>query len=234
MARPRKNPMQPATVDRLLRAAGAAFARFGFGGARLEDIASGVGITRPSLLYHFGSKAALYDEVVKRAFTTLSAEVDAAAQSDGTFAELLDQLVLAYIGYLKANPQLAAVLLRAMLEGDPKNTGLLVEEIVPLLTRVEELLTKKGKGVLAPDFPVRAAILQITTAALIQCSAGQIRALVWGASDQTPDLARALFLGSSKPRQEDQDDRDAHDLPPRRAETRTKETNDGIQDNRRQ
>jgi AcrR family transcriptional regulator len=158
--------------------------------------------------------------------------VDAAGQTDGTFAELLDRLVGAYLGYLKEHPQLAAVLLRAMLEGDPKDTGLLINEIVPLLTRVEELLAKKGKGVIAPDFPVRAAILQIATAALIQCSAGQIRAMVWGASDQTMELARALFLGSPKP--QDEDVCQAPNMAPHCSERPTKGTNDGIQQNRRQ
>ena len=56
MGRPRATPDEDTTKMRVLRAAEVEFGRAGRDGARLEDIASAAGITRPSLLYHFASK----------------------------------------------------------------------------------------------------------------------------------------------------------------------------------
>ena len=60
-----------ATTERLLISAERHFAKLGFDGARLSDIAAEAGISRPSLLYHFESKEALYAAVVRTALLRL-------------------------------------------------------------------------------------------------------------------------------------------------------------------
>jgi AcrR family transcriptional regulator len=46
--------------DEMLRAAGDAFARFGFHGASMDAIAQAAGISKPMLYNYFGSKQGLY------------------------------------------------------------------------------------------------------------------------------------------------------------------------------
>jgi AcrR family transcriptional regulator len=67
------------TRQRIVAAAMHHFAERGFRGARLEDIAADVGITRAAVLKHFGSKDELFFQVHRDAVLSLPAYLDAPA-----------------------------------------------------------------------------------------------------------------------------------------------------------
>lgn len=54
------------TYNRILDVAEDVFSRYGYLGARIDDIAQQVGIRRPSLFHHFRNKEALYQAVLDR------------------------------------------------------------------------------------------------------------------------------------------------------------------------
>ena len=102
--------------EQVLRAAERLFARHGYDGVGLREIASEVGIRAPSLFKHFASKQALYNLVLRDLFTNLAATLGAATRGPGDFAERLDDVVAAYIDFVVARPHFPAILFREVID----------------------------------------------------------------------------------------------------------------------
>jgi AcrR family transcriptional regulator len=194
MGRPLASAHGVATPERVLAAAELAFAAVGYAAAKLADIATRAGIQRPSLLYHFGSKEALYAQTVERCFVRLREALVESMSAKGEFATRLERTVVRYVEFLDAEPQLARIVLRELLDGHGPGHRILVRQLVPLLDVLERFIREQGAGAVRPDVPVRAAVLQIGSDALLRAAAGPLRQPLWGARDHTHTLARRLLL----------------------------------------
>ena len=134
MARPRRDPDAVPTMTRILDAAEATFGRDGFPTARLSDIAEVAGIRRPSLLYHFKTKEALYEAVVHRLFDQLRARFALTVQSPGGYEVRMLALMQAWLDFIAEKPAFAPLVIRGMLDGRDAIQERLTAELVPLLT----------------------------------------------------------------------------------------------------
>ncbi len=195
MGRPRAGTHDVSTPERILAAAEARFARHGFE-APLAEIAADAGIRRPSLLYHFPTKEALYAEVVGRAFARLGAALFPPQQADGPFEDRLRRMTRAFVRFVADHPAVAKLVVRELLSEGGPGTAILVGEVAPLLDRVARWVEEAGGGAVRCDVPVRAAVLQVVSDVLLCAASGSVRAALWGAvdEDRTWRLARALIL----------------------------------------
>ncbi|HEY0134556.1 MAG TPA: TetR family transcriptional regulator [Nannocystis sp.] len=198
MGRPLASADALATPERLLDAAEQSFARAGFGAARLEDIAAAAGIRRPSLLYHYPSKGSLYAAVVRRTFTRLGAALMQAMARPVDFVARLEGVVTTYAGFLAEHPAHAQILVRELIDPDGPGREILLGEVVPLLNVLERFVGVEGHGVVRPDLPVRAAILQCASGIVLRSAAGALQGPLWGPVDHAGVLARVLFFGPSR------------------------------------
>lgn len=104
------------TRDLILREALTCFAAQGFEGTSLNDIAAGVGIRRPSLLYYFPSKEAIYRQVIQDALLDWAARTDAARHQQTRNAwDRLDTVLAASFDFFVENPEILVILRREAL-----------------------------------------------------------------------------------------------------------------------
>lgn len=196
MPRPPRDESRPATPERLLDAAEGAFAANGYAAARLEDMAGAAGIQRASLLHHFGSKEALYAAVVRRSFEALGAALMSATARPGAFEPRLRAVVEAFARFVDARPSLSRIILREMVATDGPGRVILLDEVAPLLSKVESFVRREGRGSLPPGLPVRAALLDTATSLLMRSASGDLRRPLWGARVSAWAVSRHLFTAS--------------------------------------
>ncbi len=112
--------------DAILRAAGELFAEAGFDGVSLNEIAAGAGLSRGTPSYFYGSKADLYEAVLKRAFekresaTRLACEpllLWATSENPDPIRGALTAAVTGYLDFLLGHPAFLRLVLREEIAG---------------------------------------------------------------------------------------------------------------------
>lgn len=104
--------------DKILEAAEALFARRGYAGVGMSEIADAVGLSKSSLFHHFPSKAQLYAAVADRILREVEDATAQALAGGGSPAERLDRWVDTIIDLLGSRPAHARMLLRSLFEDD--------------------------------------------------------------------------------------------------------------------
>lgn len=100
------------TRQNILEKAELHFAAVGYAAARLEDVAADVGIRRPSLLYHFPTKQALYDEVEAGIFTAMHRAGQANITPHRDPLDRVIALLDAWLDFLVGRPSAARIIMR--------------------------------------------------------------------------------------------------------------------------
>lgn len=118
---PEKTTKGERTASRILDVAESLFARHGYEGTSLRQIAAGAGIKEPGLYNHFTGKPALYAAVLHRALNPMA---QALATHLAEASELRDYTNLPAImtDLLLQHPDMAALFQQAM-QGDENSTG---------------------------------------------------------------------------------------------------------------
>jgi TetR/AcrR family transcriptional regulator len=130
--RTKRRPVSAAAREAILKAAEEEFAERGFGGARAQSIATRAGVNKALPFYHFGSKAELYDEVVKRALGRLG-EFMADALVAPTPRERLASFVHRLFAYLADNPNWARLIVREVIDEQSRSREIASQYLKPLV-----------------------------------------------------------------------------------------------------
>ncbi len=107
----------PSSRDKILDTAEPLFARNGFAGLGMRELADRVGLSKSSLFHHFPSKVSLYVSVLERVLLTIETRLAAASPADSPL-ERLRRWVDRIVDTLAENPAHAPLLLRTLFEHD--------------------------------------------------------------------------------------------------------------------
>jgi TetR/AcrR family transcriptional regulator len=149
-----------ASRRRLLDAAEAEFARCGFAGARLRDIADAAG-AQPALIHHyFVDKQGLYRAVIDRALVQTSTMSWTVLGSSNDLEVLITGFIDLLVEFHAAHQNLMSLLRHEALAGGEMAAPLLRERSLPIVEAVAALLEERQRsGEVRADVDVREIIL---------------------------------------------------------------------------
>jgi AcrR family transcriptional regulator len=126
----------------IFRAAAQEFAERGYDAAGTDRIAGRARVNKAMLYYHFGSKAALYSEIVRDMVGAVGARVRAVADGPGSAFEKLDAWISALVEEAAARPWFPPIMLRELAARAPHFDATTFQMMNAVLAGVSDVIAQ--------------------------------------------------------------------------------------------
>lgn len=121
----------------ILAAAEQLFGERGYAATRLDDVADRLDMRRPSLLYYFADKEALYDAVFESIFVHFWSRIATAREAEHPL-ERIDAISSAWIDCLRERPDAARIILRQIVDVLPARGARVQERLSAILDAIRD------------------------------------------------------------------------------------------------
>lgn len=152
---------------RILREATRLFAAEGYSAVPIQAVAAAAGVTRPTLVYHFGSKDGLRDAVLTDVLGHWQAEVPRLMAAATKGGPRLEALLDALFAFFREEPALARLVLREMLDRPEDMSARLRTQLQPWTALLASALRMgQSTGFLRADADPEAYVVLVITSAI--------------------------------------------------------------------
>lgn len=149
-------------VDRIMKAATEVFARSGYSGARVAEIAQLARVNKATIYYHIGGKEDLYREVLHGVISKVADELDHVFSSPLKPWEKIQAYVDTINRVMEENPHVPPIVIRELATGGEHIPQLVIEDLIKIIQRLGQVITE---GVMKGElFPIHPLLLHIMTA----------------------------------------------------------------------
>ncbi len=159
------------TRHQILKTAEHIFARDGFAGARMDEIARMAQVNKAMIYYHIGNKRELYAEVLHHIFSNAIDRFRKSIQQAGTPEEKLRQYLRNIILTIGQNPGAAAILIREQATGGADFPDVIIKDMSKIIMMLVEILDQGyQQGVFGESNPFAVHMLAIGSILLTHTS----------------------------------------------------------------
>jgi TetR/AcrR family transcriptional regulator len=173
--------------EKILDAALDEFSESGLAGARVDSIAAKAGINKAMIYYHFISKEALYDHILRTRLKAAVADLSAEVTETMKLEDVLRTIAMFHANGLRGDTRVGRILLRELAAG-----GQRIQDILPELTGKERLrsmivgLIEAGRH--AGNYrnvDVRQTIISFIGMSMFYFILAPVVNQIWGIEDET-------------------------------------------------
>lgn len=177
------------TREAVLLAARVLFAERGFEGASVRAITDAADANLGAITYHFGSKEALYGEVLRAAIEPLRDRVYLAVREHRTPTDRIAAIMRAFFEHYADNPDVPRLMLQRIAAGQPppEPVAQVVREV--LRTLAGEIAVGQRAGDIRAGHPVRLALSVVAQPVYMSLIRPVMTAIT-----RNPDLAELSVL----------------------------------------
>lgn len=163
----------PDVRTRILEEATRLFATRGYDGTSIQEIAQAVGITRPTLVYHYGSKEQLRNEVLGSMLSRWKDELPRVLAAATTGSDRFRSALDALMSWFRAEPQRARLLVREMLDRPDEMVALFTAHLQPWTSLIGDYVRRgQAEGRVRPGVDPEAYVLQILNGVIATVATG--------------------------------------------------------------
>ena len=160
---------------RIIEEATRLFAEDGFNGTSIQAISEAVGIRRPSLIYHFGSKDELRREVLEGMLAHWKRDFPALLEAATTGEDRLEAGLAALIRFFRDDPARARLVIREMLDRPDAMRELFLRHLHPWTNLVTDYIRLgQSQGTVCADLDADAWVVQIVSMVISTVAAGGV------------------------------------------------------------
>jgi len=107
--------MSRCSKEKVIKAATKIFAKKGFDGTSMREIAKAAHLTKPMIYYHFKNKEDLYLYILENSISTLSKKVEKITSEDREPEEIIRNVVKIYVKYFKEEENIFRIIHREII-----------------------------------------------------------------------------------------------------------------------